>query len=172
MFFFVILVQHILFRYIMFKTYSSKLKEIQKNWILIDAKDLVLGRVAVIISQMLRGKHKPSYTPHMDCGDHIIVVNSAKMVLTGNKLEKDGKIYYKHTGFPGGIKSITAEKAMDGGKSEFVLKKAVERMISRNCLGRQQMKHLYIYPGEEHKHEAQKPALLDVVALNSKNSRN
>ena len=156
----------------MFKTYSMKQAEVQKSWILIDAKNLVLGRLAVVIAKMLRGKHKPTFTPHMDCGDHIVVINADKMALTGNKLSKDGKIYYKHTGYPGGIRSITAEKAMDGGKSTFVLNKAVERMISRNKLGRQQMKHLYIYPGEEHKHEAQKPALLDVASLNSKNTKN
>lgn len=156
----------------MLKTYSMKQSEVQKDWVLIDAKNLVLGRLASIIAKMLRGKHKPEFTPHMDCGDHIIVINADKMVLTGNKLDKDGKIYYKHTGYPGGIKSITAEKAMDSGRSVFVLNKAVERMISRNKLGRQQMKHLYIYPTEEHKHEAQKPVVLDVAALNSKNSRN
>jgi large subunit ribosomal protein L13 len=156
----------------MLKTYSMKLSEVQKDWILIDAKNLVLGRLAAVVSTMLRGKHKPTFTPHMDCGDHIVVINTDQIALTGNKLSKDGKIYYKHTGYPGGIKSITAEKAMDGGKSTFVLNKAVERMISRNKLGRQQMKHLYIYPTAEHKHEAQKPAVLDVAALNSKNSRN
>ncbi|MCH9754131.1 MAG: 50S ribosomal protein L13 [Alphaproteobacteria bacterium] len=156
----------------MLKTYSIKQSEIQKDWILIDAKNLVLGRLAVIIAKMLRGKHKPTFTPHMDCGDHIVVINADKMVLTGNKLSKDGKIYYRHTGFPGGIKSITAQKAMDGDKSTFVLRKAVERMISRNKLGRQQMKHLYLYSNEEHKHEAQKPTVLDVASLNSKNFKN
>lgn len=155
----------------MFKTYSTKQKEIEKNWYIIDASDLVVGRLASVIAKMLRGKHKPSFTPHMDCGDHIIVTNTDKMALTGNKLDKDGKIYYRHTGHPGGIKSITAQKAMNEGKSEFVLKKAVERMISRNKLGRQQMTHLYIYPGSEHKHEAQKPAALDVASMNRKNTR-
>ena len=156
----------------MFKTYSIKLGEIEKNWVLIDARGLVLGRLAVVIATTLRGKHKPSFTPHMDCGDHVIVINTSKMVLTGNKLDKDGKIYYRHTGHPGGIKNITAVQAMESGRSEFVLTKAVERMISRNKLGRQQMKHLYVYSGAEHKHEAQMPALLDVASLNSKNFRN
>jgi large subunit ribosomal protein L13 len=155
----------------MFKTYSIKEKEVQKDWFIVDASDLVLGRLASIIAKRLRGKHKPSFTPHMDCGDHIIVTNTDKMALTGNKLNKDGKIYYRHTGYPGGIKSITAQKAMNEGKSEFVLKKAVERMISRNKMGRKQMTHLYIYPGLEHKHEAQKPATLDVAGMNRKNAR-
>jgi len=155
----------------MFKTYSIKLSEIDKKWILIDATGLVLGRLAVIIANTLRGKNKVAFTPHMDCGDHVIVVNTDKMELTGNKLKKDGKIYYRHTGYPGGIKNISAGQAMVSGKSEFVLTKAVERMISRNCLGRQQMKHLHVYGGSSHNHEAQQPIALDVAAMNRKNFR-
>jgi large subunit ribosomal protein L13 len=155
----------------MFKTYSIKLKEIEKKWILIDATNLVVGRLAVVIANTLRGKNKVTFTPHMDCGDHVIVINTDKMILTGNKLTKEGKIYYRHTGHPGGIKEISAAQAMAYGKSDFVLTKAVERMISRSKLGRAQMKHLYVYKDADHKHAAQNPGFLDVAALNSKNVR-
>lgn len=157
----------------MFKTYSIKQSEIQKNWVLIDATNLVVGRLASIIANLLRGKHKPTFTPHIDQGDHVVVINASKMKLTGNKAEaRKGKIYYRHTGHPGGIKQVTAGRMMEDGKPEFVLNKAVERMISRTALGRHQMTHLYIYAGAEHKQQAQSPEILDVASLNRKNVRN
>ncbi len=156
----------------MFKTYSMKQSEINRKWLLIDAKNLVVGRLASIIAKTLRGKHKAEFTPHMDCGDNVVVINAQHAVLTGNKQNhKDGKIYYRHTGYPGGIKQVTAGQMFNSGKPEFVLKKAVQRMISRNKLGRKQMKHLYVYPGATHDHEAQKPELMDVAAMNKKNIR-
>ena len=136
---------------------------------MIDADGLVLGRLASLIAIRLRGKHKPSYTPHMDCGDHIVVVNAEKVRLTGNKAA--ASIFYWHTGYPGGIKSRTAEKILDGKHPERVLHKAVERMVPRGPLGRQQMKNLRVYAGPEHPHEAQSPVVLDVAALNTKNAR-
>jgi large subunit ribosomal protein L13 len=156
----------------MFKTYSITQGEIQRKWLLIDARNLVIGRLASVIATILRGKHKAEFTPHMDCGDNIVVINAKHAKLTGNKENhKDGKTYYWHTGYPGGIKQVTAGQLLKGAKPELVLKKAVQRMISRNKLGRQQMTHLYLYPEAEHKHEAQQPEVLDVAALNRKNSR-
>ena len=156
----------------MFKTYSITLKEIDKKWILIDATNLVVGRLASIIANLLRGKHKPTYTPHMDCGDNIIVINAGSVKLTGNKsARKDGKIYYKHTGYAGGIKETTAGKILEGKHPERVLYKAVKRMISRNKLGSTQMSNLYLYSGAEHKHQGQSPELLDVASMNRKNLR-
>ncbi len=152
------------------KTYSQKPAEVEREWFVIDAEGLVLGRLASIVAMRLRGKHKPSYTPHVDCGDNIIIVNAEKVGLTGNK--RNDKTYYWHTGHPGGIKSRTADKILDGNHPERVMIKAVERMISRNPLGRQQMKKLHVYAGPEHPHEAQNPQVLDVAALNPKNSVN
>jgi large subunit ribosomal protein L13 len=152
------------------KTYSAKPSEIEKKWFVIDANNIVLGRLASLVALMLRGKHKPTFTPHMDCGDNIIIINAEKVHLTGNKGDsKDGKIYYRHTGHPGGIKEVTAGKLLSGKFPERVIKKAVERMISRNCLGRQQMTNLYVYKGLEHPHAGQQPQSLDVVAMNRKN---
>ena len=151
------------------KTYSAKPSEIDKKWFVIDAEGVVLGRMASIIAMRLRGKHKPMYTPHMDCGDNIIVINAEKVHLTGRKAEK--KIYYWHTGYPGGIKSRTAGTILGGKHPERVVAKAVERMISRNPLGRQQLKKLHIYKGVEHPHQAQNPEVLDVAAMNPKNKR-
>lgn len=152
------------------KTYSMKPSEIDKKWIVIDAEGLVLGRLASIIALRLRGKHKPGYTPHMDCGDNVIVVNAHLVKLTGTKL-KD-KVYHRHTGYPGGIRSITADKVLAGAHPDRVLRKAVERMISRNPLGRRQMSNLYIYADTVHPHVAQKPVSLDVASMNPKNCRN
>jgi len=135
----------------------------------IDAKGLVVGRLAVLIANRLRGKHKPSYTPHLDCGDNIVVINAGNVVLTGNK--RADKVYHWHTGYPGGIKDRTAEKILDGKHPERVLQKAVERMIPRGPLGRQQLRNLRIYAGPQHPHEAQNPTKLDVAALNAKNAR-
>jgi len=151
------------------KTYSAKASEIEKKWFVIDADGLVLGRLASQIARILRGKHKPTFTPHMDCGDNVIVVNAEKVKLTGRKL--GDKIYYWHTGYPGGIKQRTAGQILEGKHPDRVIGKAVERMISRNRLGRQQMSNLRVYAGPEHPHEAQQPEVLDVASWNPKNKR-
>ncbi|MCH6590329.1 MAG: 50S ribosomal protein L13 [Proteobacteria bacterium] len=151
------------------KTYSAKPSDIERAWCVIDADGLVLGRLAAVIASRLRGKHKPLFTPHIDCGDNIIVINAEKVRLTGRK--RADKVYYWHTGYPGGIKSTTAERILDGKHPERVLIKAVERMISRNPLGRAQMRKLHVYKGAEHPHGAQKPEVLDVAAMNPKNKR-
>jgi len=151
------------------KTFSAKPTDIQRGWSLIDAEGLVLGRLASIISMRLRGKHKPMYTPHMDCGDNIVVINADKVHLTGKK--RSDKVYYRHTGYPGGIKSRTAGQILDGEHPERVIIKAVERMVSRNPLGRQQMRKLHVYAGTEHPHQAQQPEVLDVASMNPKNKR-
>jgi len=147
-----------------------KESEIQKKWLLIDAKGLVLGRLASEIAVILRGKNKPDFTPFLDCGDNIVVINAEKVLLTGKKSDKkDGKVYYRHTGFPGGIKEITAGKLLEGKFPERVLELAVRRMITRNNLGRCQMKNLYIYAGENHPHAGQKPVVYDFASKNKKN---
>ncbi|MCG8447131.1 MAG: 50S ribosomal protein L13 [Hyphomicrobiales bacterium] len=151
------------------KTYSAKPADIEKSWVLIDAEGLVVGRLATIIANRLRGKHKPSFTPHMDCGDNVIVVNADKVVFTGNK--RRDKTYYWHTGYPGGIKQRTADQLLEGRFPERVLSKAVERMMPGGPLSRKQMSNLRIYAGAEHPHEAQQPAVLDVASLNKKNTR-
>ena len=148
-------------------TRSIKPAEVEKKWHLIDAEGLVVGRLAVIIANHLRGKHKPSFTPHVDCGDNVIVINADKVRFTGRKLGQ--KVYYKHTGYPGGIKGITAGKVLEGRFPERVLEKAVERMIPRGPLGRQQMRNLRLYSGTEHPHAAQNPNVIDVGSLNRKN---
>jgi large subunit ribosomal protein L13 len=152
------------------KTYSAKQAEIEKKWVLIDGKGLVVGRLASIIAMRLRGKHKATFTPHMDDGDHIIVINAEKVVLTGRK--REDKVYYHHTGYPGGIKERTAKFHLDGRFPERVLEKAVQRMLPRGPLGVQQFSNLRVYKGEEHPHSAQTPSVLDVAALNPKNARN
>jgi len=150
------------------KTYSAKPSEIQKKWVLIDAEGLIVGRVATIIANRLRGKHKPTYTPHMDDGDNVIVINAKKIVFTGNKLTD--KVYYRHTNHPGGIKERRPIEVLSGKFPERVLMKAVERMVPRGPLGRLQMTHLRIYGGPEHPHEGQSPEILDIRALNPKNA--
>ncbi len=150
-------------------TQSLKPAEVSKAWTLIDADGLVLGRLATIIAQRLRGKHKAQFTPHVDCGDNIVVVNAEKVRLTGNKL--DQSVFYKHTGFPGGIKGQTARARLTGAHPERVIEKAVERMITRGPLQRAQMKHLHIYKGPTHPHDGQTPQPLDVAAMNAKNKR-
>ncbi|MEX2450488.1 MAG: 50S ribosomal protein L13 [Rhodospirillales bacterium] len=152
------------------KTYSAKPADVEHKWLLIDAEDLVLGRLASIVALRLRGKHKPMYTPHIDCGDHIVIVNAEKVRLKGTNKLRDKK-YYWHTGYPGGIKNRSAEQVLSGEHPERVVYKAIERMISRNPLGRQQMTKLHVYAGAEHPHEAQKPEVLDVAAMNPKNKR-
>ena len=151
------------------KTYSAKPSEVERKWFVVDAEDVVLGRLASIIATRLRGKHKPTFTPHIDCGDNIVVINAEKVKLTGNK--RADKTYYWHTGHPGGIKSRTAGAVLDGKHPERVVQKAVERMISRNPLGRQQLRKLHVYAGADHPHEAQQPEVLDVAAMNPKNKR-
>ena len=151
------------------KTFSAKPAEIERKWIVIDAEDLVLGRLASKVAMILRGKHKPIYTPHIDCGDHVVVVNAERIALTGNK-RKD-KTYHWHTGYPGGIKSRTADKILGGDHPERVIVKAVERMVPRNPLGRAMMKKLRVYAGPEHPHAAQQPEVLDFAAQNPKNKR-
>ncbi|MCB2102740.1 MAG: 50S ribosomal protein L13 [Rhodobacterales bacterium] len=151
------------------KTYSAKPSEVERKWLVIDAEDVVLGRLATVIAVRLRGKHKPTFTPHIDCGDNIVVVNAEKVKLTGRK--RTDKQYYWHTGHPGGIKSRSADKILDGAHPERVIIKAVERMISRNPLGRQQMRKLHVYAGPEHPHAAQQPEVLDLAAMNPKNKR-
>ncbi|GGH21354.1 50S ribosomal protein L13 [Alsobacter metallidurans] len=152
------------------KTYSAKPAEVDKKWVLIDAKGLVVGRLASLVAMRLRGKHKASYTPHVDCGDNIIIVNADKVVLTGRKREQ--KVYYHHTGYPGGIKERTAKFILEGRFPERVVEKAVERMLPRGPLGRKQLGNLRVYKGAEHPHVAQEPTTLDVAALNRKNARN
>ncbi len=148
-------------------TRSIKPAEVEKKWHLIDAEGLVVGRLATIVANILRGKHKPSYTPHVDCGDHVVIVNVEKVRFTGNK--RDEKTYYKHTGYAGGIKAITADKVLDGRFPDRVLEKAIERMIPRGPLGRQQMRNLRLFAGTAHPHEAQNPEVLDIAAMNRKN---
>ena len=152
------------------KTYSAKPSEVEKKWLLIDAEGLVVGRVASIIATRLRGKHKPMFTPHVDCGDNVIVINAEKVVFTGNKMAN--KKFYWHTGYPGGIKERTMEKLLTGRFPERVLTKAVERMMPKESpLARGQMTNLRVYAGSEHPHEAQSPEVLDVAAMNPKNKR-
>jgi len=151
------------------KTFTATPADIEKKWILIDAEGVVLGRLASIVASRLRGKHKPTFTPHMDMGDNVIVINAAKVQLTGKKRAE--KEYFWHTNHPGGIKSRTAEQVLDGAHPERVVVKAVERMITRNRLGKQQMTHLRVYPGAEHPHAAQNPEVLDVRSMNPKNTR-
>ncbi len=148
-------------------TASAKPAEVEKKWILIDADGLVVGRLATIIANRLRGKHKPSFTPHVDCGDNVIVINADKVQFTGNKLTQ--KFYYRHTGYIGGIKEVRADRQLAGAFPERVLEKAVERMVPRGPLGRQQMRNLRIFKGAEHPHAAQNPEILDVASMNRKN---
>lgn len=150
-------------------TYSAKPAEVEKKWVLIDAKGLVVGRLATLVAMRLRGKHLPTYTPHVDDGDNVIIINAAKVVLTGRKREQ--KVYYHHTGFIGGIKERSAKAILEGRFPERVVEKAVERMLPRGPLGRKQLGNLRVYAGAEHPHEAQKPELIDVASMNRKNTR-
>ena len=150
------------------KTYTATPADIEKKWILIDADGIVLGRLASIIAMRLRGKHKASFIPHMDCGDNVIVVNAEKIQMTGKKREEN---FYWHTGHPGGIKSRTKQQILDGAHPERVITQAVKRMLPGNKLSRQIMTNLRVYAGSEHPHEAQDPSILDVKSMNSKNTR-
>src|SRR5580692_804969 len=151
------------------KTFSAKPAEVEKKWVMIDANGLIVGRLASIVAMRLRGKHKPTYTPHVDCGDNVIVVNAEKVVLTGRKREQ--KVYYHHTGYPGGIKERTAKSILEGRFPERVVEKAIERMLPRGPLARRQLGNLRVYKGGEHPHEAQQPVSLDIGVMNRKNAR-
>ena len=148
-------------------TKSATPATVEKKWVLIDAEGLVVGRLASTVANILRGKHKPSFTPHVDCGDNVIIINAGKVKFTGKKLTD--KVYYKHTGYAGGIKETTPAKILEGRFPERVLEKAVERMIPRGPLGRQQMRNLRVFGGAEHPHEAQNPEVLDFASRNRKN---
>ena len=148
-------------------TLSLKPAEVTKNWILIDAEGLALGRLAVIIATRLRGKHKPQFTPHVDCGDHVVVINAEKVALTGNKA--DQKLFHYHTGYAGGIKTRTVAQRLNGKHPGHLVEKAVERMITRGPLQREQMRNLHVYAGAEHPHGGQTPQVLDVAGMNRKN---
>jgi large subunit ribosomal protein L13 len=149
------------------KTYSAKPSEVVKKWILIDAEGVVLGRLASIVASRLRGKHKATFTPHVDCGDNIIVINAEKVAFSGRK--REDKVYYRHTGHPGGIKERKAHQVLDGKFPERVVEDAVRRMIPGGPLKRELMRNLRVYKGPAHPHEAQAPQKLDIAALNPKN---
>ncbi len=151
------------------QTYVAKPGEVEKKWVLIDANGLVVGRLATIIATRLRGKHKPTFTPHVDTGDNVIVVNAEKVVFTGNKYED--KRYYRHTGYPGGIKERSPRMVIEGKFPERVVELAVERMLKRGPLQRKLMRNLKVYKGPEHPHGAQNPEKLDIAKLNRKNTR-
>lgn len=151
------------------KTFSIKQNDVKKKWLLIDAEGLILGRLAVVAANILRGKHKPEYTPHVDCGDNIVIVNAEKVKLTGNKLID--KKFYWHTGYPGGIKERAVGAILNGRHPERVIEKAIERMIPRGPMGRRIMGNLKVYAGGTHPHAGQNPEVLDVAALNPKNKR-
>src|SRR5688500_8314553 len=147
-------------------TYSAKPAEVEKKWVLIDAQGLVVGRLASIVAMRLRGKHKPTFTPHVDCGDNVIIINAEKVVLTGRKREQ--KVYHHHTGFIGGIKTRSARSILEGKFPQRVVEKAIERMLPRGPLGRQQLGNLRVYAGPEHPHTAQQPETIDIAAMNRK----
>jgi large subunit ribosomal protein L13 len=151
------------------KTHSTKTAEVEKKWLVIDAKGLVVGRLASIIALRLRGKHKASFTPHVDDGDNVIVVNADKVVFTGGK--RDQKVYHHYTGYIGGIKERSAKSILEGRFPERIVEKAVERMLPRGPLGKKQLGNLRVYKGPDHPHAAQSPTVLDVAKLNPKNSR-
>lgn len=151
------------------KTYSAKPADIEKKWIIVDAEDIILGRLASIVALRLRGKHKPTFTPNMDCGDNVIVINADKVRLTGKKRDQD--IFYWHTGYPGGIKQRTKGQILDGDHPQRVVEKAVERMLPKGPLGRKIFSNLRVYAGAEHPHEAQSPEVLDIASMNDKNKR-
>ena len=151
------------------KTLATKLSDIKKQWFLIDADGVVLGRLASYVASRLRGKHKPTFSPNIDCGDNIVVVNSKKIVMTGNKFNK--KIHYRHTGYPGGIKEESYGSILDGKKPEKIISMAVRRMMPKGVLARQQLRKLHIYSSKDHPHVAQNPTTIDLAKLNSKNTK-
>lgn len=149
-------------------TYFLNHKSIKKNWLLIDAKGAVVGRLASVVATILRGKNKPEYTPHMDCGDNVVIINADKVAFTGKKMTD--KVYYRHTGYMGGIKSTTPKKMLMGNNPQDIIRLAVKRMLDDGPLARQRLSNLYIYTGASHRHEAQKPQVLDFASLNRKNT--
>lgn len=149
------------------QTRSVNAAEVEKKWHIVDAEDLVVGRAATIIAKILRGKHKAIYTPHVDCGDHVVVINAEKVKFTGNKTKN--KTYYRHTGYIGGIKGVTAEKVLEGRFPERVMEKAIERMIPKGPLGFAQMRNLHVFAGTEHPYAGQNPEPLDIASMNRKN---
>ena len=151
------------------KTYIARPSDIVRKWYLVDATDIVLGRLAVILANYVRGKHKSYFTPSIDCGDNVVVVNAKKIKLTGNKYK--GHLHYRHTGYPGGIKSRSYEDVLEGKIPQEVVQLAVKRMVPKGPLGRQQLKKLYVYPGEKHPHDGQNPEILDLASMNKKNKR-
>ena len=151
------------------KSYMASLKDMKKDWLLVDAEDIILGRLAAVVAIRLRGKHKPDYTPSIDCGDNVIVINAEKIRLSGNKLKN--KIYYHHTGYPGGIRARTASDILSSATPEEIVSKAISRMIPKGPLGRKQIRNLKIYAGPNHPHEAQQPKVLDISMMNEKNKR-
>ena len=151
------------------KTFSASPKDVERKWYVVDATDLVLGRMAVIVADYLRGKHKPIFTPNQDCGDYVIVINADKVYMTGNKYEY--KKYIHHTDFPGGLKGKTAKDVMTGKNPEKIVEQAIKKMITRNPLGRKVVKKLFVYAGSEHPHSAQKPEVLDIESMNVKNKK-
>ena len=153
----------------MLKTYVAKPSEIEKKWWIIDAQDLIVGRLASIVANILRGKHKTTFTPNIDCGDHVVIINADKVKFTGKKYAE--KLYYWHTGYPGGIKDRSARQIIEGKHPERILEYAVSRMISRGPLQRDLMVKLHIYKGNEHKHQGQNPQILDVAKMNRKNKK-
>jgi len=150
-------------------TYSVKASDIEKKWVVVDAADVVLGRLAAVVATRLRGKHKPLYTPHVDCGDNVIVINAEKVRLTGKKRDQD--IFHWHTGYPGGIKQRSKGQILDGKHPERVIEKAVQRMLPKNTLNEKIFKNLRVYAGTEHPHTAQNPEALDIAGMNEKNKR-
>jgi large subunit ribosomal protein L13 len=152
------------------KTFTATPKDVKKQWLVFDAEGVVLGRLASHVAKILRGKHKASFTPNIDTGDNVIIINAGKVKLTGRKRGK--KVYYYHTGYAGGIKERSAEHILSGEHPERVMHKAVERMLPKDSpLARQQMKHLHIYSDAEHPHSAQQPVTVDFSAMNEKNAR-
>jgi large subunit ribosomal protein L13 len=148
-------------------TFSIKANQVKKNWILIDAENLILGRLASVIATILRGKNKPEFTPSMDCGDNVIVINAEKVKVTGKKLEQS--VFYWHTGYPGGLKEESLEKTLNGRFPERAIERAVQRMLPKNALGKKILSNLKVYKGSEHPHAGQNPTFLDVSKLNEKN---
>lgn len=149
------------------RTFSLKASQVKKDWVIVDAKDLVLGRLSAVVAHRLRGKHKPEYSPNMDCGDYVVVINAEKVHLTGKKLEDS--VFYWHTGYPGGIKQRTMKERLNSKFPERVITKAVERMLPKGPLGRQMLGNLRVYAGEAHPYSSQQPKVLDIAAMNSKN---
>jgi large subunit ribosomal protein L13 len=151
------------------QTKFLKAADIDKKWILIDGEDLVVGRLATFVAMRLRGKHRPDYTPHIDCGDNVIIINAEKVKFTGNK--RNQKTYFWHTGHPGGLKERTADKILDGRFPDRVMRKAVQRMLPKESpLARKQLSNLRVYAGAEHEHAAQNPEVIDFKAMSSKNT--